>query len=86
MQQRRFKRKFETSNDFQVRRKGQTWSETNDFDLLTKIGDSDIVTMEKKFHSHYLCDFYKRKNITKNQVQMENDNDKSVFVGLFCQK
>ena len=48
MKQRRLKRKFKTSNDFQVRRKGQAWVKlSNDFDLLTKAGDSDVVPMEK---------------------------------------
>ena len=32
----------------------------NDFDLLTKIGDGDIVAMEKKYHNHCLCAFYKK--------------------------
>ena len=54
----------------------------NDFDLLTKIGDGDMVAMEKKYHNHCLCAFYKRvNNVTKNEIQMENDND-SVFYGI----
>ena len=42
----------------------------NNFDLLTKIGDGDMVAMEKKYHNHCLC----------AEIQMENDND-SVFYG-----
>ena len=54
----------------------------NDFDLLTKIGDVDMVAMEKKNRNHCLCAFYKRvNNITKNKIQMENDNDR-VFYGI----
>ena len=41
----------------------------NDFDLLTNIDDSDVVAMEKKYHNHYLCDFYERMSkVTKNQI------------------
>ena len=41
----------------------------NDFDLLTKIGDVDMVAMEKKNRNHCLCAFYKRvNNITKNKI------------------
>ena len=57
----------------------------NDFDLLTKIGDGDMVAMKKKYHNHCLCVFYKTVNVTKNEIQMENDSD-SVFMGLFCLK
>ena len=54
----------------------------NDFDLLTKIGDVDMVAMEKKNRNHCLYAFYKRvNNITKNKIQMENDNDR-VFYGI----
>ena len=42
----------------------------NNFDLLTKIGDGDMVAMEKKYHNHCLC----------AEIQMENDKD-SVFYG-----
>ena len=41
----------------------------NDFDVLTKIDDSDVVAMEKKYHNRYLCDFYERMSeVTKNQI------------------
>ena len=53
----------------------------NDFDISTKIGDGDMVAMEKKYYNHCLCAFYKRvNNVTKNEIQMENDNN-SVFYG-----
>ena len=48
----------------------------NDFDISTKIGDGDMVAMERKYYNHCLCVFYKRvNNVTKNEIQMENDND-----------
>ena len=48
----------------------------NDFNLLTKIGHGDMVAMEKKYHNHCLCAFYKKvNNVTNNEIQMENDND-----------
>ena len=54
----------------------------NDFVLLTKKGNGDMVAMEKKYHNHCLCAFYKRVNdVTKNEIEMENDNDK-VFYGI----
>ena len=34
----------------------------NDFDLLTKICDGDMVAMEKKYHNPCFCAFYKRVN------------------------
>ena len=47
----------------------------SDLDLLTKIGDGDMFAMEKKYHNHCLCVFYKRvNNVTKNEIRMENDN------------
>ena len=47
----------------------------SDLDLLTKIGDGDMVAMEKKYHNHCLCVFYKRvNNVTKNEIRMENEN------------
>ena len=47
----------------------------SDLDLLTKIGDGDMVAMEKKYHNHCLCVFYKRvNNVNKNEIRMENDN------------
>ena len=59
----------------------------NEFDVLTKIDDSDVVAIEKKHQNHYLSDFYRRmSNVTKNQIQMDYVNDKSVFMGLLCQK
>ena len=37
--------------------------------------------MEKKCHNHCLCASYERlNNVTKNEIQIENDND-SVFYG-----
>ena len=54
----------------------------NDFDLQTKIGEDDMVVMEKKYQNHYLCALYKRvNNVTKTEIQMENDNG-SVFYGI----
>ena len=50
--------------------------------LLTKTGDCDMVPMEKVYHNHCLCAFYKKvNNVIKNEIQMENDND-CVFYGI----
>ena len=41
-----------------------------------------MVATEKKYCNHCLSVFYKRvNNVTKNKIQMENDND-SVFYGI----
>ena len=60
----------------------------NELDLLTKIGDGDMVAMEKKYHNHCLCVFYKKvNNVTKNKIQVENDNDSvfyEIFLPFFC--
>ena len=41
-----------------------------------------MVVMEKKYQNHCLCALYKRvNNITKTEIQMENDNG-SVFYGI----
>ena len=56
----------------------------NDFNLLGKTGDGDMAAIEKKYHNHCLSVFYKKvNNVTKNEIQMENDSD-GVFMGLFC--
>lgn len=48
----------------------------NDFELFATIDDGDMVVMEKKYHNHCSRVFYKRvDNITKNELQMEKDND-----------
>ena len=58
----------------------------NDFDLLTKIGDADMVAMEKKNHNHCLCAFYKRvNNITKTKFKWKMTMI-VFFMGLFCHK
>ena len=51
--------------------------ERNDFD-----GDGEMVAMEKKYHNHCLCVFYKRvNNVAGKEIQIEYDND-SVFYGI----
>ena len=42
-----------------------------------------MAAMEKKYHNHWFCAFYKKVNkVTKNEIQIENDND-CVFYGIF---
>ena len=63
--------------------------EQNDFDLLTKIGDGDMVAMEKKYHNHcflsntllFMCLHKGVNNVTEKEILRENDND-SVFYGI----
>ena len=89
MQQRKLKGKFETINDFQVRPKGQTWSETvKCLWFLTKIVDGDMVAMEEKYYNHCLGVFYKSvNNVTKTKTKFKWKKTIIVFfMGLFYQK